>query len=48
MNYQVITYCQGGYRAAHTFVALKMLGYQNVKMYLWERGDNGEIGWNFQ
>lgn len=31
---EVITYCQGGYRAAHTFIALKILGYTNVKMYL--------------
>jgi thiosulfate/3-mercaptopyruvate sulfurtransferase len=31
---QVITYCQGGYRAANAFVALKVLGYKKVKMYL--------------
>jgi thiosulfate/3-mercaptopyruvate sulfurtransferase len=31
---KIITYCQGGYRAAHAFLALKMLGYKNVKMYL--------------
>jgi thiosulfate/3-mercaptopyruvate sulfurtransferase len=31
---QVITYCQGGYRAANSFIALKMLGYKNVRMYL--------------
>jgi thiosulfate/3-mercaptopyruvate sulfurtransferase len=31
---EVITYCQGGYRAANSFVALKMLGYKNVRMYL--------------
>ncbi|HZC87981.1 MAG TPA: sulfurtransferase [Nitrososphaera sp.] len=30
----VITYCQGGYRAANSFVVLKMLGYKNVRMYL--------------
>jgi len=41
MNSQVITYCQGGYRAAHTFVALKMLGYQKVKMYLGSWGEWG-------
>ena len=28
---KVVTYCQGGYRAAHTFVALNILGYKNVK-----------------
>jgi thiosulfate/3-mercaptopyruvate sulfurtransferase len=31
---KIITYCQGGYRAANTFLALKILGYTNVKMYL--------------
>jgi thiosulfate/3-mercaptopyruvate sulfurtransferase len=31
---EVITYCQGGYRAANSFVVLKMLGYKNVRMYL--------------
>jgi len=38
---EVITYCQGGYRAANTFVALKMLGYQNVRMYLGSWGEWG-------
>jgi len=33
-NAKIITYCQGGYRAAHAFLALKMIGYKNVKMYL--------------
>jgi thiosulfate/3-mercaptopyruvate sulfurtransferase len=33
-NVQVITYCQGGFRAAHSFITLKMLGYKKVKMYL--------------
>ncbi len=28
----VVTYCQGGYRAANAFVALKMLGYEKVKI----------------
>ena len=31
---QIITYCQGGYRAANSFVALKLIGYKKVKMYL--------------
>jgi thiosulfate/3-mercaptopyruvate sulfurtransferase len=31
---KIITYCQGGYRAAHAFLTLKMLGYKNIKMYL--------------
>jgi len=38
---EIITYCQGGYRAANTFVALKILGYKNVKMYLGSRGEWG-------
>ena len=38
---QVITYCQGGYRAAHAFVALKILGYKKVKMYLGSWGEWG-------
>jgi thiosulfate/3-mercaptopyruvate sulfurtransferase len=38
---EVITYCQGGYRAAHTFVALKHLGYENVRMYLGSWGEWG-------
>jgi thiosulfate/3-mercaptopyruvate sulfurtransferase len=38
---QVITYCQGGYRAAHTFVALKILGFKKVKMYLGSWGEWG-------
>ena len=38
---EVITYCQGGYRAANTFVVLKMLGYKNVKMYLGSWGEWG-------
>ena len=38
---KVVTYCQGGYRAAHTFLALKILGYENVKMYLGSWGEWG-------
>ncbi len=38
---KVVTYCQGGYRVAHTFLALKILGYQNVKMYLGSWGEWG-------
>jgi len=38
---KVVTYCQGGYRAAHTFVALNILGYKNVKMYLGSWGEWG-------
>ncbi len=42
----IITYCQGGYRAANTFVILKELGFKNVKMYLgsWnEWGNNSKL-----
>jgi thiosulfate/3-mercaptopyruvate sulfurtransferase len=38
---EVTTYCQGGYRAANSFVALKMLGYKNVRMYLGSWGEWG-------
>ncbi len=30
---QVMTYCQGGYRAAHAYLALRILGYPNVRNY---------------
>lgn len=38
---EVMTYCQGGYRAANSFVVLKMLGYKNVRMYLGSWGEWG-------
>jgi thiosulfate/3-mercaptopyruvate sulfurtransferase len=31
---EVIPYCQGGYRAAHTYLALRLLGYPRVRNYL--------------
>jgi thiosulfate/3-mercaptopyruvate sulfurtransferase len=31
---QVITYCQGGYRAAHSWLALTLAGYPRVRSYL--------------
>ena len=40
-NSEIITYCQGGYRAANTFIVLKMLGYRNVRMYLGSWGEWG-------
>ncbi|HKQ21956.1 MAG TPA: sulfurtransferase, partial [Nitrososphaeraceae archaeon] len=40
-NSKIITYCQGGYRAANAFVVLKMLGFKNVKMYLGSWGEWG-------
>jgi thiosulfate/3-mercaptopyruvate sulfurtransferase len=38
---EVITYCQGGYRAANTFVVLKMIGFKNTRMYLGSWGEWG-------
>jgi thiosulfate/3-mercaptopyruvate sulfurtransferase len=38
---KVITYCQGGYRAANAFLVFKMLGYKRVKMYLGSWGEWG-------
>ena len=43
-NKEVITYCQGGYRAANTFIVLRQLGFKKVKMYLgsWNEWGNDE------
>jgi thiosulfate/3-mercaptopyruvate sulfurtransferase len=38
---EIITYCQGGYRAANTYLVLKHLGYSNIKMYLGSWGEWG-------
>lgn len=40
-NSQIVTYCQGGYRAANAFLVLKLLGYNKVKMYLGSWGEWG-------
>jgi thiosulfate/3-mercaptopyruvate sulfurtransferase len=43
---EVMTYCQGGYRAAHTYLALRLLGYPNVRNYTgsWkEWGDRDDL-----
>ena len=40
---EIVTYCQGAYRAANSFLVLKKLGFQNVKVYL---GSWGELGNN--
>lgn len=37
----IVTYCQGAYRAANTFLALKKIGYKNVKVYLGSWGEWG-------
>ena len=43
---EVITYCQGGYRAAHSYLALRLLGYPRVRTYIgsWkEWGDRDDL-----
>jgi thiosulfate/3-mercaptopyruvate sulfurtransferase len=43
---EVVTYCQGGYRAAHAYLALRLLGYPRVRNYTgsWkEWGDREEL-----
>jgi thiosulfate/3-mercaptopyruvate sulfurtransferase len=43
---EVLTYCQGGYRAAHSYLALRLLGYPRVRTYVgsWkEWGDREEL-----
>lgn len=38
---EIITYCQGAYRAANSFLALKKLGFKNVRVYLGSWGEWG-------
>jgi thiosulfate/3-mercaptopyruvate sulfurtransferase len=43
---EVITYCQGGYRAAHSYLALRLIGYPRVRNYIgsWrEWGDRTDL-----
>ncbi len=43
---EIITYCQGGYRAANSYLALRLLGYPRVRMYIgsWkEWGDREDL-----
>lgn len=43
---EVFTYCQGGYRAAHSYLALRLLGYPRVRTYVgsWkEWGDRVDL-----
>jgi thiosulfate/3-mercaptopyruvate sulfurtransferase len=43
---EVISYCQGGYRAAHSYVALRLLGFPKVRNYIgsWkEWGDRMDL-----
>ena len=38
---EIVTYCQGAYRAANTFLVLKKLGFKNVRVYLGSWGEWG-------
>ena len=43
---EVISYCQGGYRAAHSYLALRLLGFPRVRNYIgsWkEWGDRDDL-----
>ena len=40
-NSEIITYCQGAYRAANSFLVLKKLGFDNVRVYLGSWGEWG-------
>ena len=43
---EVVTYCQGGYRAAHSYLALRVIGYPRVRNYVgsWkEWGDRVDL-----
>jgi thiosulfate/3-mercaptopyruvate sulfurtransferase len=43
---EVISYCQGGYRAAHSYVALRLIGFPRIRNYIgsWkEWGDRTEL-----
>ena len=43
---EIVTYCQGGYRAAHSYLALRLIGYPRVRNYIgsWkEWGDRVDL-----
>ena len=43
---EVISYCQGGYRAAHSYIALRLIGFPKVRNYIgsWkEWGDRTDL-----
>ena len=43
---EIVTYCQGGYRAAHSYVALKLAGFESLRNYTgsWkEWGDREDL-----
>ena len=37
----LVTYCQGAYRAANSYLSLKKIGFKNVKVYLGSWGEWG-------
>ncbi|ABK78074.1 rhodanese-related sulfurtransferase [Cenarchaeum symbiosum A] len=41
LDAEIVAYCQGAYRAANTYVALKSAGYSNVRVYLGSWGEWG-------
>ncbi len=38
---EIVTYCQGAYRAVNSFLVLKKLGFKNVRVYLGSWGEWG-------
>jgi thiosulfate/3-mercaptopyruvate sulfurtransferase len=43
---EVISYCQGGYRAAHSYIALRLIGFPKIRNYIgsWkEWGDRADL-----
>jgi thiosulfate/3-mercaptopyruvate sulfurtransferase len=43
---EVISYCQGGYRAAHSYLALRLIGFPKIRNYIgsWkEWGDRADL-----
>ena len=40
-NSEIVTYCQGAYRAANTFLSIKKIGFENVRVYLGSWGEWG-------
>ena len=39
---QIVCYCQGGYRSAHSYLALRLIGYPRVSNYIgsWQEWGN--------
>ena len=40
---EIVTYCQGAYRAANTYLALKKIGFTNISVYLGSWGEWGNM-----